>query len=90
MPSEGARLSVSVIVPVHRWAESFPQRLDSLRAAEPATCEILVVADGAVAEDIRAGRAAGVRVIEMLDPVFANDPDCRAGWSEAKAGLAGR
>lgn len=65
MPAEGTRPSVSVIVPVYQGAEPFARCLDSLRATEPAPCEIVVVADGAVAEDIRTGRAAGVRVIEL-------------------------
>jgi GT2 family glycosyltransferase len=41
--------------------------LDSVRATEPAPCEIVVVADGAIAEDIRVGRAAGARVIELAE-----------------------
>ncbi len=65
MRPDGIQPGVSVIVPVHQGSEPFVRCLDSLRGLDPAPAEILVVADGAVAGDLRAGRAAGVQVLEL-------------------------
>lgn len=65
MEAERSRPSISVIVPVHRGGDFLVRCLAGIRAARPAPFEIIVVADGALAEDVRAGHAAGARVFEL-------------------------
>ncbi|MFH1145027.1 MAG: glycosyltransferase [Candidatus Eisenbacteria bacterium] len=67
MHAAESRSGVSIIVPVHKGGESFARCLDGVRATDPAPRDVVVVADGAIAEDVRIGRAAGAQVIELPD-----------------------
>jgi len=78
-------LSISVIVPVHEGGEAFIRCLSALRAAKPAPLEILVVADGAIPDDLQAAREAGVRAIELpvrAGPARARNVGARAARGE--------
>lgn len=65
MQAEGNRPTISIIVPVHQGGAGFVKCLRGILAAKPAPFEVVVVADGAVPEDIRAARLAGARVISL-------------------------
>jgi GT2 family glycosyltransferase len=65
MNADERQPSVSVIVPVHQGGASLRQCLAGVLATRPAPLEVIVVADGAIAEDTRAGTSVGARVIEL-------------------------
>jgi GT2 family glycosyltransferase len=72
---------VSVVIPVHRGGEAFRLCLASVEAARPGPCEVIVVADGDLAEDRATAEAAGARVLSLSErsgPARARNLGARA------------
>jgi GT2 family glycosyltransferase len=65
MSQKPHRASVSIIVPVHRGGKSFERCLAAIRAQDVAPLDVIVVADGAVPEDVGTARRSGARVVEL-------------------------
>jgi len=59
------RPSFSVIVPVHRGGAALSRCLTALAQLDPAPREVIVVADGADADDIGRAQAAGARIVAL-------------------------
>lgn len=63
--------TVSIIIPAYNAAQTLPQTLDALRAANPPPLEIIVVNDGSADETARLAEAFDARVFSLQENVGA-------------------
>lgn len=63
--------TVSIIIPAYNAAQTLPQTLDALRAANPPPLEIIVVNDGSADETARLAEAFDARVLSLQENVGA-------------------